>query len=147
MARQFLVDFSEQTLLPEQIVRNFSDVCRGKQDELTDVRNNQLNFDITQWTVGTPNVSVNFAGFCPFRSRFGDACAIVPVDWFSTCISERRMDGTKVCELGQKYRATGFDHVSAVYNSDRWWLCDSDFEDTQTFAVTGTLPRGFRFKK
>jgi hypothetical protein len=71
----------------------------------------------------------------------------VSVDWFSTCISQYRTNGTKACDLGQKYHTTGTDQVSAVYTGDRWWLCDSDFEPSQTFAITGTLPRGFRFKK
>ena len=75
IARKFLVDFSEQALPPEQVVANFSDVCKGKSDELLDVRNNQRNFDITAYTVGQPAVGINFGGFCPYRFRFGDGCA------------------------------------------------------------------------
>ncbi|MEO5820806.1 MAG: IPT/TIG domain-containing protein, partial [Vicinamibacteraceae bacterium] len=34
LAVEFLVDFSQQRLSPEQIVRGFTDTCRGKSDEL-----------------------------------------------------------------------------------------------------------------
>ncbi len=147
IARQFLVDFSEQTLAPELVVRNFSDSCRGKSDEIFDVRNNQLNFDITQWSVGQPSVSVNFGSFCPFRDRFGDACAQLAVDWTSTCIVERGLNGDKECDLGHRYRSTGIDQVSAIYTGDRWWLCDSDFNGVSTELLTGLVVKGLRFKK
>jgi hypothetical protein len=119
MAKLFLEDFSRQSLPPEQVVRNFGEGCglggQGKENELLDVQNNQRTHDITQWTVGSPTVTINFGGVCPFRARLGDACAALPVTWTSTCIMETRLDGTKVCTLGQVERVTGIDQVTAAY--------------------------------
>ena len=151
MARLFLEDFSRQTLPPEDVVRNFRDGCglggTGKQNELLDVRNNQRTHRITQWNLGSPTVSVSFAGVCPYRARLGDACAAVTVNWTSTCVTETRLDGTKVCTLGQVERVTGIDHVTATYVTDRWWLCDSDLEGIATDLVTGKVRPAWTFKK
>src|SRR5207237_927744 len=80
MARQFLEDFSRQLRPAEQVVRAFTSCPRkpdGRDSELSDVRNNQDNFSITQWSVDRPRVTINFGGVCGFRSRPGDACANV----------------------------------------------------------------------
>lgn len=151
MARLFLEDFSRQTLAPEEVVRNFRDGCgdggQGKAKELLDVRNNQRTDRINTWSVGAPAVTVNFGGVCAYRSRLGDACAAVRVDWNTTCINETRFDGTKVCDLGVTYRVTGIDHATATYAADRWWLCDSDFEGTSTNLATGIVRPAWTFKK
>ena len=129
MAVEFLVEFSQQRLSPEQIVRNFSDSCPGKRDERDQVRNNQATFTITSYSVEpNPPVQVAFGGVCRDRGRAGDACAYVPVRWESFY----KVDGKK--EI-----ATGTDQVSAIYEGDRWRLCDSDF--------IGSTRTGLRFRK
>jgi hypothetical protein len=141
MARTFLEDFSRQERSPEDVVRNFADGCSGKAAELLDVRNNQRTFEILSWSVGDPDVTVRFGGVCQHRNRAGDACARLEVDWRSRCINETRLNGDKVCDLGQTSRATGVDQVAARYLSGRWWLCNSDFIGSTTDTVTGkTLP-------
>jgi len=30
--------------------------------------------------------------------------------------------------------AKGVDHIAAVYESNRWWLCSSDFEGANTLG-------------
>jgi hypothetical protein len=125
IAREFLVDFSEQRLPPEQVVRNFREGCGvgglGKQNELNDVRNNQRDFQITGWDVENPGrVSVNFGGRCTLftdRLRTGDACALLDVDWR---VTERAS--------GDRVRTRGTDQLTAEYHENRWWLCDSDFK-------------------
>lgn len=153
MARTFLEDFSRQQLSPEEVVRNFTDACNGKEDELLDVRNNQLNYKIAQppaangWTVSAPQVTVNFGSVCSFRARPGDACASASVKWVSTCIREQRLDGTKVCDLGETNTTTGVDWVAARYTADRWWLCSSDFDGTSLNPLTGRITAGSLFKQ
>ena len=44
----------------------------GRDAELSDVRSNQENFSITQWSVDRPRVTVDFGGVCGFRARPGD---------------------------------------------------------------------------
>jgi hypothetical protein len=134
MAVEFLLDFSRQQLAPDQVIRNFSDSCPGKGSELNDVRNNQRDFAITAFNVEpNPPVEIAFGGVCRDRGRNGDACTYVPVRWEST---ERA--------TGRRFVTTGVDQVSAIYESNRWRLCDSDFFGTVTANGVPTLRR---FKK
>ena len=129
MSYQFLLEFSQQALPPEQIIRNFSTSCPGRADELTDVTNNQKNFKINSYKVSASfPVTINFSGRCPFRNKAGDGCAQVPVEWKSTCLTS----DTSICIKGQTYTSTGTDQLTAVYRQDRWWLCDSDFNGSST---------------
>jgi hypothetical protein len=134
LAVEFLRDFSEQRLPPDQVVRGFSDSCRGKADELEDVRRNQRDFTITSFSVeANPPVDVAFGGVCRDRGRTGDACTYVNVRWDS--IEKGN---------GRRWVTTGVDQVSAVYENSRWRLCDSDFFGTATIDGVRTLRR---FKK
>jgi hypothetical protein len=122
MAVDFLVEFSQQRLSPQQIIRNFSDSCAGKSDELHDVTDNQMTKTINTYSVEpNPRVDVAFGGVCRDRGRVGDACAYVPVRWQSTI----KLDG-------KPQLAVGTDQVSAIYENNRWRLCDSDFIGTTT---------------
>jgi IPT/TIG domain len=134
LAVEFLVDFSQQRLSPEQIVRGFTDTCRGKADELEDVRKNQRDFTITSYSVEpNPPVEIAFGTFCRYRDRFGDACTYVPVRWQST----EKANGKPAMSVGS-------DQVNAVYVDNRWRLCDSDFIGTTTIDGKPSITR---FKK
>jgi hypothetical protein len=132
LASEFLLDFSKQ-LDPAVVMRNFTPTCPGTADELGDVRNNQANFLITSYTVGTPATRADFTGTCPFRNRFGDACAIVPVEWHSTIKSNGRAIWTR-----------GFDQVTAILENDQWKLCASDYDET---AASPLMPAWLKFKR
>jgi hypothetical protein len=132
----FLVDFSQQVLSPETIVRNFTDSCRGKALELSDVQINQRDYLITDYTISPPQVTVAFDSVCPYfasRGRVGDGCAWFPVRWVNTLKSS-----------GANLVAQGFDQVNAVYEDGQWRLCDSDFQGRST--VNGR-PSAIQFKK
>ena len=134
MAVEFLTDFSQQRLSPDQVIRNFSDSCRGKGEERDDVVKNQRDFTITGFSVeGNPPVDVAFGGVCRDRGRTGDACTYVNVRWESTEKSN-----------GRRWVTMGVDQVSAIYENSRWRLCDSDFFGTATIDGVRTLRR---FKK
>jgi hypothetical protein len=129
MSYQFLLEFSQQSLTPEQIIRNFYTGCPGRNDELSDVTNNQKNFKINAYSVATSfPVTINFSGRCPYQNKSGDGCAQVPVQWKSTCLSSDPL----VCTKGLTYTTTGTDQTTAVYRQDRWWLCDSNFNGSAT---------------
>lgn len=133
---EFLTEFSQQRLSPEAIVRNFTDSCRGKADELSDVQNNQRDLTIIDYTIGSPRVTISFGAVCPYfssRGRYGDGCAYFPVRWRST----RKSDGRVTV-------SEGFDQVNALYQGGRWQLCDSDFNGTVTL---NGVPTNMRFKK
>jgi hypothetical protein len=129
LAVLFLTDFSHSDIPPATVVRNFTDECRGKADELNDVRNNRQDFYIDAYEIGTPRVTVAFDGTCSFRSRPADACAAVPVRW----------DVTRLA-TGAHEVAVGTDHVTAVLLQGVWYLCDSDFDPSSTATA-------LRFKK
>ena len=139
LAVQFLTDFSHSEIPPETVVRNFTDKCRGKADELHDVRHNRDCFVITDYFVGSPTTTIQFDSVCPFRGHGADACVSVPVRWVSTgkgCPDELPTGATGISE--------GTDWVTAVYQDPKWYLCDSDFEGNATSTATSTMRR---FKK
>ena len=117
LSMQFLADFSNSDVLPAEVVRGFSDGCRGKWEELSDVQNNRNTYTIVSSKLGTPSVSVSFGGTCPFRARAGDACATVSCEWVSLVKATNKTETAK-----------GTDHIAAVYQGGRWWLCNSDFQ-------------------
>ena len=135
LAVQFLVDFSRQ-LDAAFVVRNFTNSCPEAADELRDVQNDNRDFIIRSYNIGTPSTSVPFTGQCPFRNRRGDACAQVRVEWNSVSRA-----------TGQAGVAIGTDQVTAIFENDQWRLCASDFNPstaTSTLRLrrwTGLLPR------
>jgi hypothetical protein len=133
LAVQFLVDFSRQ-IDPVQVMRNFSTFCAEAAAELIEVRDNQRQYLITSYTVGQPVTSVTFAGKCPFRNVTGDACAVVPVEWFSTVKASGRAIWTR-----------GFDQVTALLENDQWKLCGSDYDQVAASPLLQEL--GLRFKR
>jgi hypothetical protein len=123
LATRFLQEFSTSSIPPETVIRDFSDTCPGKQEELGDVQRNRDHYVINSYSLGTPQVSVRPGGGCsslpyprPARSPPADACITVQVEWHST---ERATDGQEV--------ARGTSVLSGVYHERRWWLCDSQF--------------------
>lgn len=129
LAVQFLIDFSEQRLSPDQVIRNFTTACAGRNRELNDVRDNQRDFVINSYTIGpNPPVDVTFGAVCRYRGESGDACTYVPVRWNST----KKNDGSAE-------RTQGVDQVAAVLDGTTWRLCSSEFIPDAT--STGTAFR------
>jgi hypothetical protein len=123
MSVQFLRDFSEQVLSPENVVRNFYAGCPGRDSELADVSNNQTYYKINSYTIFSPtSANINFGGTCPFRNKTGvDGCVQTPVEWHAT-----------YKPTGLTETSKGTDQTTAVYRNSRWWLCDSDFDGMTT---------------
>ena len=118
----FLNDFATFTTSPEQCVRNFSDNCRGKADELSDIRNNRINFQIQSGKLGTPSILLN------------DALTFANSDVACTFVSIQKA-------TGKTETATGTCLLTAVYETFKWFLCDSNFRGTATTtAVRGLHP-------
>lgn len=135
LGHEFLVDFSLQRP-PDVVVRNFSDSCRGKSEERSDVVGNQAARTIVEYSIGAPDVTVSFGAVCQYfasRGRYGDGCASYPVRWRNIEKADGRVTNT-----------TGFDQVNAILENGRWRLCDSDFNGTVT--ING-VPTNIRFKK
>jgi hypothetical protein len=125
MARQFLLDFSNTDIKDASIVmRNFGTAATCPQpgeiaSEREDVIRHYTNFRMISFRIGTPVVTINFGGSCPFRGKQGDACALVPVFWDSVDLRSNSRGAVE-----------GTDVIAAAYSKSdaRWWLCASDFD-------------------
>lgn len=114
MAIRFLVDyFGNSAVSPDMCVSDFWDGCRGKQDELNDIVNNRKNFKLlsAQAHVATMSfdptmTSADLNVFCDFHDISLDS--------------------------GKEGHSIGGCLVGAVYQQQRWWLCYSNFDPTQT---------------
>lgn len=109
MALTFLVDyFGNSSVSPAACLVDFSDSCRGKQDELSDIQENRQDFVILSAAASVTSVTFNalrtFANIlapCTFRSR--------------------------EIATGHVGTVTGDCTLTGVYETGRWWLCDSHF--------------------
>lgn len=116
MGIEFLQDFADSSRSPEYVVRNFSDNCRGKADELGDIQRNRETYTILSHTLGNPSTTFNTP------RTFADSR--IP------CQFTARIKAT-----GQIEVATGECQLTAVYENWRWWLCDSHFRGTTTSGL------------
>ena len=122
LSLDFLNDFATYAITPEQCVRNFSDSCRGKAEELSDIRANRVNFQIQSATLGTPAI------------LFDSAQAFANSDVACTFVSLQKA-------TGKIETAAGTCLLTAVYENFRWSLCDSHFRGTATTnAIRGLYP-------
>jgi hypothetical protein len=110
---RFLTDFANSRIPAAVCVREFTDSCPGKEDELRDVENNRRKFEIVEFELGTPRVSLN--------ARLTSATIDIPCDFTSI-----------VKATGETDRATGTCALTAVYEQWRWWLCVSRFFGAST---------------
>ena len=120
LSLDFLNDFATYAVTPEQCVRNFSDNCRGKADELSDIRANRANFQIQSAALGIPAI------------LFDSAQGFANSDVRCTFVSLKKA-------TGKIETATGTCLLTAVYENFRWFLCDSHFQGTATTSATRGL--------
>jgi hypothetical protein len=130
MSRQFLLDFSDTNIKDwRHVMRNFNAAACPQpvevEKEKDDVVRNYTGYQMVDFRIGRPRVSVNFGGVCEFRGTLGDACAVVPSYWDSIQLSS-----------GARASVNGDDIIAAAYSSKdaRWWLCASDYRAIGTVA-------------
>ena len=127
LAREFLDEFANSTIPAATTVRNFSDSCPGKAEELEQVSKNRQDLVINSHTYGVANVTVAFGASCSSgnrRKNGDDACILTPVEWRST-----------VKATGAPDIAKGISVITGVYRESRWWLCDSLFDGSTTLSL------------
>lgn len=117
LSMRFLGDFANSSVSPSTCVRDFSDGCRGKADERSDIESNREHFVITNSSLRLQNVRVSPSGMsadttvaCSFTSR------IIKCE-----------PGDKSCSVGSVGTVAGDCALTAVYEQQRWWLCTSSF--------------------
>jgi IPT/TIG domain len=118
IATLFLVNFSKTEVPVDTVMQDFTPECPGTAAERQDVINNRNGFVITSWNVQSPQVTIDFGAGCDtvHGLREGDGCSYSQVRWDSNKVG----GGTDSVE--------GVDQIGAVFLSDRWWLCSSDFD-------------------
>jgi hypothetical protein len=128
---RFLSDFATSSVPANTCVRDFTDSCRGKADELSDIESNRVHFDILSSSlslksvvVATSGLTANMVVACSFTSRI-KACD----------------PGDKTCVLGDVGTAHGDCILTGKYESRRWWLCDSHFIGKLTDAIRNFFGR------
>ena len=109
MALAFLVDaFGHSNVSPSACLVDFSDTCPGKAEELSDVEANRRTFVILDASARVASVT--------FNPGMTYADVVAPCTFH-----DRRLDN------GQVGTTDGDCLLTAVYQSRRWWLCDSHF--------------------
>jgi hypothetical protein len=111
MTLTFLGDFSTYSTSPEACVRNFSDSCPGKWDELSDIQTNRAVFKVQSGTYSIDSMTLD-----PGRT-VGTSSG--PCTFVST-----------VKATGKTETATGQCVITGTYDFDRWrwFLCQSNFD-------------------
>jgi hypothetical protein len=110
LVTQFLKDFGTYSVSPEMCVRNFSDSCRGKADELSDIKANRSRVGVQILDATSSIGSIAFNGNktsadivapCTFRDQYADGKIVTVIG---------------SCLLG------------AIYENLHWALCYSNFQ-------------------
>lgn len=113
MALKFLIDlFGNSNISPSACLVDFSDSCPGKQAEFDDIVTNRQEFRIYGVSATVSNVEFNAPA-----SSATFAWITAPCDIHDHHFPNNR-DGDSIgsCDL------------TAVYEQERWWLCQSSFD-------------------
>lgn len=127
LALEFLEEFADSTIAAETTVRNFSNSCKGKSEELEDVTNNRATRVMDSHVYGPAKITVAFGATCRLGNRAApgvDACVLTPVEWKST-----------IRPNGPQETAKGTSIISGVYRDSRWWLCDSLYDGNSSLGL------------
>jgi hypothetical protein len=117
LSMAFLGDFANSSVSPSTCVRDFSDGCRGKADEKSDIESNREHFVITNSSLRFQSVRVSPSGMSADTSV---ACS------FTSRITKCE-PGDRSCSVGSVGTVAGDCALTAVYEQQRWWLCTSNF--------------------
>lgn len=113
MALKFLIDlFGNSNVSPSDCVVDFSDSCPGKAAEFSDITTNRKEFRIDDVSATVSNVEFNAPADSATFAWITAPCDIHDHNF----------------ETGKNGDSVGSCDLTAVYQQDRWWLCDSNFD-------------------
>jgi hypothetical protein len=129
LTETFLNDFANQDATPEYCVRNFSDACRGKQEELEDIENVRELVEVvgSEYRIETIALNSGWTGCTAPTGPQSCAVAVAPVHWTS-----------RVKATGETKHDIGDAMLSGIFDGRQWLLCDSRFFPAET--VQGQRP-------
>jgi hypothetical protein len=108
LALGFLNDFGNSSNSPEHCVRNFTDRCTGKRQELDDIR-----ADRQQWVIQSYSVRVERVEIVGETAYIYAPCTFVSIPRNPS--TPKPPPSVGICAL------------TAVYEPYRWWLCTSNY--------------------
>jgi hypothetical protein len=117
LALTFIDDFVHSERSPEFCVRNFSDTCPGKRDELGDIEDNRRRYtnDPARSSFSLQSIEFNVPGNPPVGATF----ATVRV----RCSFAATEKATGIFGIAQ-----GTCRLTSVYENFQWRLCESRFD-------------------
>jgi hypothetical protein len=126
MGQAFLTKFGTSSIAPAACLVDFTDSCRGKLEELSDIQNNRDSFQILGYMLGQPRVNV----YSPFDRA----------EMYITCSFDSKIlkcaPGDSTCKVGSVVHGDGDCYLTARYEQARWWLCDSHYASLQALTPT-----------
>jgi hypothetical protein len=132
MSLLFLANFANSDVSTSTCLHDFSDSCRGKAEEKSDIDINRAYYHILSSSLELKSVSIgsnrstaNMTVACAFTSRIVNCSATDPY--------------APACNMvGSTESVRGDCNLTGIYEQKRWWLCDS------RFASKGVLPPSMR---
>ena len=132
MSLLFLANFANSSVSTSACLHDFSDSCRGKAEEKSDIDINRAYYlilssalELKSVSIGSNRSTANMTVACAFTSRIVNCSATDPY--------------APACNMvGSTESVRGDCNLTSVYEQKRWWLCDS------RFASKGILPRSMR---
>jgi hypothetical protein len=128
LAETFLGDFIDSNKPAEFCVRNFTNSCPGKQQELVDIQENRDGFTIiaSQSSYRITEVHLN-SGWLNCTAPAGPAsCALVVAP--SNFVSRNN-------HTGRIENAPGTALISGIFEQNQWRLCDSRYDPPATLKI------------
>lgn len=127
LAMRFLSDFANSSVSADACVREFSDSCRGKEQERSDIEDNRRYYEVLssslrlrEVTVAGDRLTGSMRVNCGFTSRIKECHSGIPN-----------------CSVGGIESVDGDCLLSAVYEQNRWWLCNSNFAGARLGVMRG----------
>lgn len=118
MSLRFLELFADSDKSADECLVDFSDSCRGKESEREDIEENRefydirsSSFDFDDVKISQDRMSARMVVECEFRSRVRKCPPDQPA-----------------CVVGSTDEVSGDCRLTAIYENQRWWLCDSTFD-------------------
>jgi hypothetical protein len=135
LATTFIDDFLHSERTPEFCVRNFTDTCPGKRQELSDIRQNRARF------VNNPGASSVGPASITFFDTSNTPRIAVPASQavYAELTASCRFAATDKA-TGQAGVAVGTCLLTNIYENFQWRLCDSRFLAPSLSPSTAVRP-------
>jgi hypothetical protein len=123
MSLHFLIDlFGNYNVSPDACMVDFWDGCSGKDEELSEIEVNRMDFRISGADATVQSVTLN--------ADRTFATVDAPCEFHDVNVATDSPDNPK-----------GDCVLTAVYQDDRWWLCSSDFNPDDSSSAPAAWRR------